>query len=69
MFSIPYNGETLTGEATKTTQGGSHFGIANASSPRGTFVRCNYKMNNSAQGTGECTFSDNSKFQLHLGAN
>lgn len=69
LFSMPYNGETLTGEATKTSQGLIHTGIANASSPRGTFVRCNYRMNNATQGTGECLFSDNAKFQLHLGSN
>ena len=67
VFSIPYNGETLTGEATRTTVGTMHTGIANASSPRGTFVRCNYRMTNATQGTGECTFSDNAQFQLHLG--
>jgi hypothetical protein len=69
VFSIPYNGETLTGEATKTTSGSSHNGIANASSPRGAFVRCNYRMNSPSQGVGECQFSDNAKFQLHLGGN
>ncbi len=69
IFSMPYGGETLTGEATKTSQGVSHTGIANASSPRGAFVRCTYKMNNPVQGTGECVFSDNAKFQLHLGGN
>lgn len=69
IFSMPYSGETLTGEATKTSQGVSHTGIANASSPRGSFVRCTYKMNNATQGTGECMFSDNAKFQLHLGGN
>ena len=69
IFSMPYSGETLTGEATKTSQGVSHTGIANATSPRGSFVRCTYKMNNAVQGTGECTFSDNAKFQLHLGGN
>jgi hypothetical protein len=67
VFSIPYNGETLTGEATRTTVGNAHTGIANASSPRGAFVRCNYRMTNATQGTGECMFSDNARFQLHLG--
>ena len=67
VFSIPYNGETLTGEATRTTSGTVHTGIANASSPRGAFVRCNYRMTSATQGTGECLFSDNARFQLHLG--
>jgi len=67
VFSIPYNGETLTGEATKTSDGIKHSGIANASSPRGTFVTCRYTMNSASQGTGQCVFSDKSAFQLHLG--
>ena len=67
VFSIPYRGETLTGEATRTTVGVAHTGIANASSPSGAFARCNYRMTSTTQGTGECTFSDNAKFQLHLG--
>ncbi len=67
VFSIPYNGETLTGEATRTTSGAAHSGIANASSPRGAFVRCAYRMSNLAQGTGDCLFSDGARYQLHLG--
>ena len=67
VFSIPYNGETLSGEATRTTSGTIHSGVANASSPRGAFVRCTYRMNNIAQGTGDCQFSDGARYQLHLG--
>ena len=67
VFTIPYNGETLSGEATRTATGGVHAGVANASSPRGAYVRCSYRMNGQANGTGECLFSDGARYQLHLG--
>ncbi len=67
VFSIPYAGDTLSGEATRTTAGTVHSGVANASGPRGTFVRCNYRMNSATQGTGECLFSDGARFQMHVG--
>lgn len=67
MFSIPYGGDTLSGEATRTTSGSVHSGVANASGARGTYVRCNYHMNNASQGTGECLFSDGARFQMHVG--
>ena len=68
VFTIPYNGESLSGEATRTTAGGVRSGIANASGPRGNYVRCNYRMNGATQGTGECLFSDGARFQLHVGS-
>lgn len=67
VFTIAYAGDTLSGEATRTTAGTVHSGVANASEPRGTFVRCNYRMNNASQGTGECLFSDGARFQMHVG--
>ncbi len=67
VFTIPYAGDTLSGEATRTTAGTVHSGVANASGPRGTFVRCNYRMNGTTQGTGECLFSDGARFQMHVG--
>lgn len=67
VFTVPYGGETLAGESTRTSAGGVHLGMANASGPRGTYVRCNYRMNGSSQGTGECLFSDGARFQLHVG--
>ncbi|MBL8377578.1 MAG: hypothetical protein JNM79_06920 [Burkholderiales bacterium] len=67
IFSIAYQGDQLSGEATRTSSGGLHAGIANASSPRGAFVRCNYRMTNATQGIGECLFNDGARFQLHLG--
>jgi hypothetical protein len=67
VFTIPYNGDTLSGEATRTSAGNLHSGIANAAGPRGQFVRCNYRMNSTTQGTGECLFSDGARFQMHVG--
>lgn len=67
VFTIPYNGDTLSGEATRTTTGTVHAGVANGSGPRGNYVRCNYRMSNAAQGTGECLFSDGARFQMHVG--
>jgi hypothetical protein len=67
LFSIAYGGDTLAGEATRTSSGNVHGGIANASGARGTYVRCTYRMNGTAQGTGECLFSDGARFQLHVG--
>lgn len=67
VFTIPYNGETLSGEATRTSAGNQHAGIANAASPRGIFVRCNYRMTSTTQGSGECLFSDGARFQMHVG--
>ena len=67
VFTIPYAGDSLSGEATRTTAGRMHSGVANASGPRGTYVRCNYRMNSVTQGTGECLFSDGARFQMHVG--
>lgn len=67
VFTIPYAGDTLSGEATRTTAGTVRSGVANASGPRGTYVRCNYRMNSVTQGTGECLFSDGARFQMHVG--
>lgn len=67
VFSIPYNGDNLSGEATRTSTGNLHAGVANASGPRGQYVRCTYRMNSASQGTGECVFSDGARFQMHVG--
>ena len=67
VFTIPYNGDSLSGEATRTSAGGLHSGVANAAGPRGHFVRCAYRMNSVTQGTGECLFSDGARYQMHVG--
>ena len=66
VFTLPYNGETLSGESTRTSSGNLHTGVANAASPRGQFVRCTYRMTSQNQGSGECEFSDGARFQMHV---
>jgi hypothetical protein len=66
IFTLPYNGETLSGESTRTSSGNLHTGVANAASPRGQFVRCTYRMTSQNQGSGECEFSDGARFQMHV---
>jgi hypothetical protein len=66
LFTLPYNGETLSGESTRTSSGNLHTGVANAASPRGQFVRCTYRMTSQNQGSGECEFSDGARFQMHV---
>ena len=43
-------------------------GVANAYGPRGTFMNCQYRMNNPRQGSGTCTFSDGATYDVHLGS-
>lgn len=64
-FTVNVGGETFTGEATRASPGATR-GIANAGGARGNFVRCTYNMNNSTQGTGECSFSNGAKYTFHL---
>jgi len=66
VFTLPYNGETLSGESTRTSIGNLHTGVANAASTRGQFVRCTYRMTSQNQGSGECEFSDGARFQMHV---
>lgn len=66
-FQLQYRGDVLTGEATRASKGDAHSGIANAYGPRGTFMNCQYRMNNPRQGSGSCTFSDGATYDVHLG--
>jgi hypothetical protein len=67
-FQLPYRGDMLTGEATRASSGDAHNGVANAYGPRGTFMNCQYRMNNPRQGSGTCTFSDGATYDVHLGS-
>ena len=67
-FQLSYRGDTLTGEATRASSGDAHNGVANAYGPRGTFMNCQYRMNNPRQGSGTCTFSDGATYDVHLGS-
>jgi len=66
-FQLNYRGDTLTGEATRASSGDAHNGVANAWGPRGTYMNCQYRMNNPRQGSGVCTFSDGAQYDVHLG--
>ncbi|MBI3716832.1 MAG: hypothetical protein HY255_12640 [Betaproteobacteria bacterium] len=64
-FSVNIGGETLSGDATRSSPQSSQ-GQANAAGGRGSYLRCNYTMNNSSQGSGECYHSSGARFTLHL---
>lgn len=67
-FQVNYQGEILTGEATRVSNE-ERRGVASAYSPKGAFMSCEYQMNTPYQGVGNCTFSDGAKYQMHLGGN
>jgi len=67
-FQLHYRGDMLTGEATRASSGDAHSGVANAYGARGTFMNCQYRMNNPRQGSGTCTFSDGATYDAHLGS-
>lgn len=65
-FQLQYQGETLTGEATR--QGGDEKrGMASAYGSGGMFMQCEYLMNTPTQGSGSCIFSNGAKYQAHIG--
>lgn len=64
-FQFIRAGETFSGEATR--YGGQKNGVANAAGSRGGYVNCQYAMNNPAQGTGTCKFSDGALYTIHVG--
>jgi hypothetical protein len=65
-FSTTINGETFNGEATRTS-GASREGIANGAGNRGGYINCNYKMNSSTLGSGQCKLSNGAQFTMHVG--
>lgn len=67
QFRFEYQGESLTGEATRVS-GDERRGIASAYGSRGTFARCDYQMSTPYQGAGTCTFSNGASYQLHIGS-
>lgn len=66
-FQLNFNGETLTGEATRVSND-ERRGVASAFSPGGTSMSCEYQMNHPRQGAGTCTFSNGAKYQVHIGS-
>jgi hypothetical protein len=65
-FTFNYQGETLTGEATRVANDDRR-GVASAYGPRGVFARCEYQMSSPMLGAGTCTFSNNAMYQVHIG--
>ncbi|MGH8704443.1 MAG: hypothetical protein ACREUO_03390, partial [Burkholderiales bacterium] len=66
-FQLNYQGDTLTGEATRV-DGDSRRGVASAFGSGGTSMSCEYQMNDPRQGAGTCTFSNGAKYQVHIGS-
>jgi hypothetical protein len=66
-FTFNYQGETLVGEATRVDND-ERRGIASAYGPSGMFARCEYQMSSPKLGAGTCTFSNNARYQLHVGS-
>ena len=65
-FQLNYNGETLTGEATRV-DGDARRGVASAYGPSGAYMSCEYQMSNPRQGAGTCSMSNGAKYQAHIG--
>jgi hypothetical protein len=65
-FTLHMTGETLSGEATRSSPQ-SREGVASAAGSRGTYANCRYTMNNPTQGSGHCSFSTGAEYQLHIG--
>ena len=66
-FQLNYNGETLSGEATRV-DGDARRGVASAFGQSGTYMSCEYQMSNPRQGAGTCTLSNGAKYQAHIGS-
>jgi hypothetical protein len=65
-FQLQYGAEVLTGEATRVSND-SRRGIASAFGSSGSYMSCEYQMNNPRQGAGTCTFSNGARYKLHVG--
>jgi len=65
-FLLNYQGETLSGEATRI-EGDSRRGVASAFGSSGGYMSCEYQMRTPQQGAGTCQFSNGAKYQVHIG--
>ena len=65
-FVVEYEGQVLSGEATRVVEDEKR-GVASAYSPGGMFMSCEYQLNTPYQGAGSCTFSNGAKYQMHIG--
>jgi hypothetical protein len=66
-FQLSYQGETLSGEATRV-DGDQRRGVASAYGPTGLFMSCEYQMSSPRQGAGTCTLSNGARYQVHIGS-
>ena len=67
-FTTNINGESFTGEATRTASSPAREGVANGAGSRGNFISCRYQMNSSTLGTGQCKLSTGAVFTMHVGS-
>jgi hypothetical protein len=65
-FTVSINGESFSGEATRSNRS-QREGVANAMGSRGATLSCTYALNTTTQGSGQCTVSNGARYQLHLG--
>jgi hypothetical protein len=65
-FLLDYEGELLSGEATRVS-GDERKGVASAYSKSGSYMSCEYQMNTPFQGAGTCAFSNGARYQVHIG--
>ena len=67
-FTTNINGESFTGEATRTAGSSAREGVANGAGNRGNYISCRYQMNSSTMGTGQCKLSNGALFTMHVGS-
>lgn len=65
-FVVEYEGQVLSGEATRVVEDEKR-GVASAYSAGGMFMSCEYQLNTPYQGAGTCTFSTGAKYRMHIG--
>jgi hypothetical protein len=66
-FSTAINGESFTGEATRSSASARE-GVANGSGNKGGYISCRYQMNSSTLGSGQCRLSNGALFTMHVGS-
>lgn len=67
-FTTQINGESFSGEATRTQSSSSREGVANGAGNRGSYISCRYQMNSATLGTGTCKLSNGALFTMHVGS-
>ncbi len=63
-FNAYIGGENFSGDATR--EANSRRGTANGSAPSGRYIACNYAMNSTTIGKGECRMSSGAVFDMHI---